>query len=404
MRFVAAILFLLCGLSGPVLAGDAHVACVQNQLSALGQDPGPVDGQSGPRTKAAVAALVAESAPEAREAYGRLPEFSRRAAVGWCREIGRFHLDALPFMPSYRMPEVHVSDEVSPQMRRALLAAHAQARTYMAEQYGVRLASRVEIAAAVTPEAFRELVRTTEEGQQIPGTTLRASAERNCLGTRGLGGSMYRDVMTFCGLAMGVEDAAQLRLARDTLTSVMVHEYVHHMQREMAYDKVERWVRKGETVRRRLGPAWMVEGTAEVLESRYWTRDAHVAGDALFLLRARAVAAQKSLASVRTDDEVRTAGAYAVSHYAAALLAGRFGDQSLIGFWRAVGETDNWYEAFAQVYGMSVEEFEALYAGMLESRAYGLEFVQDIDIDGDGLIAGQETLPPAAETAQVQSN
>ncbi|EBA05564.1 peptidoglycan-binding domain-containing protein [Sagittula stellata] len=404
MRFAAAFVFLLCGLCGPAFAGDVHVACVQNQLSALGQDPGPVDGQSGPRTKAALAALVAQSGPDAQTAYARLPGFSRRAAVGWCREIGRFHLDALPFLPSYRMPEVHVSDEVSPQMRRALLAAHAQARSYMAERYGVRLASQVEIAAAVSPQAFRELVRTTEEGQQIPGTTLRASAERNCLGARGLGGSMYRDVMTFCGLAMGVADGAQLRIARDTLTSVMVHEYVHHMQREMAYDKVERWVRKGQRVRRRLGPAWMVEGTAEVLESRYWTRDTHVAGDALFLLRARAIAAQKTLASVRTDNEVRTAGAYAVSHYAAALLAGRYGDRSLIDFWRAVGETDNWYDAFAQVYGMSVQDFEKLYQTMLESRAFGLEFVQDIDIDGDGLIAGREALPPVAGGAQVHGN
>ena len=88
----------------------------------------------------------------------------------------------------------------------------------------------------------------------------------------------------------------------------------------------------------------------------------------LRLMRQQAAASELTLEEIRLSGEVRTAEAYDVSAYAVAMLVERFGEETLFRYWRSVGETDNWYTAFRDVYGMSVEEFEALQQVLVSER------------------------------------
>ena len=200
---------------------------------------------------------------------------------------------------------------------------------------------------------------------------------------------MFRHVMTFCGEALSAT-GLDLPLAQYGLTQVMLHEYVHHMQREFSYDKTPHWVRQGQKVRRRMGPAWMIEGTADYIEREY-ARQGNVP---LFTVRYRARLERRMLRDIRLSEEVRSLADYNASYYAAYLLAERYGSNTLIDYWRAVGETGNWFTAFKQTYGMSVQDFEKMYSTLLDDPHAGFEFVSDEDSDGDGLIAGKSDLKP----------
>jgi lysozyme len=50
-------------LNPPSETGDEGVSGMQARLANLGFDPGPVDGQLGPRTKAAIRAFQAQNPP-----------------------------------------------------------------------------------------------------------------------------------------------------------------------------------------------------------------------------------------------------------------------------------------------------------------------------------------------------
>ena len=78
MRLVLSAVGLALMLTAGPVAAD--VVCVQSRLVALGYDPGPVDGQIGGRTRAAVAAY-------AEAGQSSLPEFSDETSAQWCSEL-----------------------------------------------------------------------------------------------------------------------------------------------------------------------------------------------------------------------------------------------------------------------------------------------------------------------------
>lgn len=81
MRTISwAVILLLTGLVGPAFA-DAR--CVQQGLSDLGFDPGPVDGVIGRRTTEAVALFAVNSGLGG-------PALSNETADEWCKTIGAF--------------------------------------------------------------------------------------------------------------------------------------------------------------------------------------------------------------------------------------------------------------------------------------------------------------------------
>ncbi len=136
-----------------------------------------------------------------------------------------------------------------------------------------------------------------------------------------------------------------------------------------------------------MGPAWMVEGTAQVIEQVFMEETFGRVAPALHQMRALAAGAELTPRQIRVAREVRTAEAYDVSAYAVAMLVERFGEETLFRYWRTVGETDNWYRAFEQVYGMTVESFETLYPTLRDDEMAQREFLADRDMNGDHILA-----------------
>jgi hypothetical protein len=388
LRQILIVMVCLCLSGTRCMANDVHVTCVQAQLSAMGFDPGPVDGQSGPRTRAALRVFVDEQVSEAARArFAALPEFSARAAVGWCREIGLGVPDAAALMPSSRPPELFIGPAVHPDLASHLMVAFRDAEDFLYRRYGVQVASQVKILAATEPEAWHRQVDKAGTMRLQGWADVRARARRDCETEFGLGASASRDGLSFCGTTLALSEPALADLYRMVLSVTMAHEIVHNVQREFSYDKVPRWVRNPDGVRPRMGPAWMVEGSAQVIEQAFMEDSFGRLMPGLHVMRQQAAASDLTLRQIRLAGEVRTAEAYDVSAYAVAMLVERYGEETLFRYWRAVGETDNWFIAFEQIFGMTVQDFEGLYPTLRDDRMAQREFLTDRDMNGDHALA-----------------
>lgn len=386
---VAALLALGLTLFGPraEAAGDAHVTCVQGQLSALGFDPGPIDGQSGPRTRGALRDWLETRDAGARRVFETLPPFDNRSSVGWCREIGLADPEAAKLMPSVNPPRILIGPAVHPDIADHVLTAYQEAEEFLERRYGVKLASQVSIIVATEVEAWHRLIDQAGTMKLQSWAAVRARGKRDCDTEFGLGASASRDGLSFCGTTLALKEPGLADLYRMVLSVTMTHEVVHHAQREFSYDKVARWVHNPDAVRPRMGPAWMVEGTAQVIEQVFMEETFGRVAPALHQMRALAAGAELTPRQIRVAREVRTAEAYDVSAYAVAMLVERFGEETLFRYWRTVGETDNWYTAFEQVYGMTVESFETLYPTLRDDEMAQREFLADRDMNGDHILA-----------------
>ena len=385
---MAALLGLFWLPAGRAEAADVHVACVQGQLAALGHDPGPVDGLSGPRTRAALRAFLERLTPaEARSDFDRLPDFAARSAVGWCREIGLYAPAAAELMPSRQPPQIYVGPDVHPDLASHVRVAFQEAEAFLERRYGVQVASQVKIILATNVEDWHDLIDQAGTMKLQGWAEVRARGKRDCETEFGLGASASRDGLSFCGKVLALREPALAELYRLVLSVTMTHEMVHNAQREFSFDKVARWVTNPETVRPRMGPAWMVEGSAQVIEQAFM-KDKYGRGQpTLDGMQALAAASDLDLRKIRQAREVRIAEAYDVSAFGVALLIDRYGEETLFRYWREVGETDNWFTAFRNLYGMSVEEFENLYPLLRDDQTARAEFIEDRDVNGDRALA-----------------
>ncbi|KHQ53137.1 His-Xaa-Ser repeat protein HxsA [Mameliella alba] len=385
-------------LAGPAVAQDPHVVCVQRQLDALGFDPGPADGAIGPQTRGALGRLVSET--EAREALEVLPGLSARAALGWCREIARLYPEARGPMPSSEGPQIWTPEGFDPMMRLELQIAFDEVARYFEERFGVALASRVQLVAANDPESLGRILRAAASHQEVGAAEVRRTAERNCRKSSRIGASMYRHHMVFCWREeFEAGNTARFEDFRVWLRRVMAHEFTHHLQRELAYDKVPQWVRRGQSVRPRMGPAWMVEGGAQVIEYRY-IHDIHDSSlPRTKWLRLGASRSGLTLDGIRRKGEVREPNAYSTSFYAVHLLTERFGEETLVNYWRRLGETDRWETAFEDVFGIAMQDFERIFPTLTADPDAAQEFLANRDLDGDGLIAGSAAMPAPGNMA-----
>lgn len=158
------------------------------------------------------------------------------------------------------------------------------------------------------------------------------------------------DFVLFCFPEDSPERPNPLRLG-----SIMAHEIFHQMQYDLSDTRDDR----PGVGPRRLGPAWLVEGSAEVLELLYVQALLPADGEALFELQNPARRSRKTLSSLQAHGSVRDPGSYGVARFAAVLLARRHGVVGFINYFKGLGQGDSRTKAFERAFGQSMQDFEA---------------------------------------------
>ncbi|MEM8576796.1 MAG: hypothetical protein AAGF60_03010, partial [Pseudomonadota bacterium] len=221
----------------------------------------------------------------------------------------------------------------------ALRAMHAEAAAFIEAQFGLTPPTTFTLVAAGDPDAL------TAQFDAAGIRTLFFTGDRTCPPAR-VGGVANRAMIALCWNE-GPVTTPQAR-------AVMVHELMHQVQYTLANNRPARPLGQGDWL---LGPAWMVEGSAEWVEEVFRNGRA-TDGTRLFELQEPARRNQTPLSQLSVHGSLATGRTYGVARFAAYVLAERFGDQALFDYFSALGRLADRDAAFREVFGMSIAAFE----------------------------------------------
>jgi len=238
----------------------------------------------------------------------------------------------------------------TPEGAAALREMHAEAAAFFQSEYDLTIPEGFAIVAATGADAL------TAQFHAAGIQTLFFVGDRTCPPSR-VGGVANRAMVALCW--------PEAPVTSPYARAVMVHEVMHQVQYTLAQDRPAQ--RRGEEDWL-LGPAWLVEGSAEWVEEVF--RNGRAAdGVRFFELQEPARRNQTQLEDLTVHGSLQTGRTYGVARFAAFLLAERFGDQALFDYFAALGRLKDRDAAFREVFGMSLAAFEADFASV--RRHYG---------------------------------
>lgn len=350
---------------------DATVACVQQQLTGLGYGGLKATGKVDAATRAAAKAFKSKSSAGAIRA---LPVFKLETAVGWCREIAAAHPKTRKHMPSAQSPIVLAHGGAKSVPHTMVARAFAETEGFFRRQYGFQSASRVDVAGS---HDIRELAGFTAELQRkrrFSSGGIAKGLNKACNQGHSYGGVAYRNQLLVCWPKPKSLDRKWQRKTSAIVTGIMVHEYMHHAQRELTNDKF--FASRNYYARRKMGPAWMVEGTAEVVQFDWLVRRGGIKDPGVGGLITRASKSTKTLRSMHDYGSVKGGRQYTVAHLAAQLLAERHGERAMFTYWRQIGRGHNWEAAFQAAFKMRLSDYERLFETLRRDPAKATAFAR----------------------------
>jgi len=363
MRWVAAWAVALVLVAGPALAEHAAVTCVQEQLTAAGYDPGPVDGYPGRRTRLAVIAFS--------EARGKLdlPALTEENGTVLCRLIGEAAPELRAYWPAAQDPIILIAAPGIRDNVRTEITAMAQDTLHrFATDYDIRLAMPMRFVVA---EGEAEFARMMDEVSNGNLRNLEQRAEEHCNDETGVSGVTYGVLIGIC-LVPGQELGRGVDIL--SLGNVVAHEMVHSAQRQLT----GRPPRSGsfqDFVDHR-GPLWLTEGTATMIAEALATPDIYEVRFLQLLEEELTAIGWPDLArhELRPESDLETDRLYAGGTLAVARLLSPAPEEltRVFRFYEAIGRGSDWRAAFADQFGQTpAETYQAFLA--LGPRAQAAE-------------------------------
>lgn len=347
--------------------GQEYVVCVQKQLAALGVAAVSPNGSINSATRSGAEAIRAKY--PTRAGIALLPRMSEKSAVSWCREIGALGAQTRQFMPGAAAPII-----IGPggQQTAILQNAFREVESFFRSFYNITPASRADVAGGASG---KELAQFAVQLQRKRGRSYGRMSEyvsRMCeTPSRRYGGQAYRNQLLICWPVSKSYDSSWYRGVYPIVSAIMAHEYMHHVQRELTNDKISSG---SYSSRRKMGPAWMVEGAAEVAENNWRVTKLGVKRKSLVEMQAYASENRKPLGGMHSYGTVKDAKQYRVAFLAVYLLAERSGEQAVLNYWRYIGQGKSWEAAFKAAFGLSLNsftnQFERMRSDPTAARAF----------------------------------
>lgn len=346
------IFFLLFGTQSEAKR-NAFLACVQEQLQALEIETGPIDGLLGPATKRGLGELI-----DKRPILASLPNLTPRTAVTWCREIAESDPRLRRFTPAAkRRDNIVVENKENENLRQMVINADSKARAFYERNYGIVPAAGYSILVGHTSAWLYNSLESLREKDGRLGRIKRSSLVNRCSNGR-FSAFATRAVIVLCFDEAVFGPDVPLTSYYDIMYGVMVHEVAHHIQQELVGDVVEFYQKAN--AEPWMGPAWMLEGHATVMERRQ-KESINVYVDSLVTVWFKAKGAKSTLSQLRKGGRISSTEEYDVSTFAVLLLSKRFGDEAVWNYFEQIGRGFTWAEAFQNAFGLDLFNFEKVY-------------------------------------------
>lgn len=326
-------------------APDSSVACVQNQAKHLEIKSGPIDGLMGLKTRDASYALVKK--------YSSLKDLrplTRDNAIVWCREIGLIDEDQIQYWPIKTEPKFDFlfsnffSDGQQIEIQNAIVFAFRYFNNY-----DIHLAGNIKVIASPNEAELAEQLAANSR-YPMRSSIARRIIREQCRG-QDLSGLNTPGIIVLC-----VGPNFDWNQPYMDLHGLVTHEMSHEIQRQMAgYTSLA--ITNNKHLVERMGPRWLVEGSAIALELKallpYVDVNEHIAmfhserdnysGDKLAEL------------AFQSATSKRYFGDYAA--LAGQMLANRKeGHAGYFTYWKLLARVD-WQEAFTEAFGLTPEAF-----------------------------------------------
>ncbi len=298
-----------------------------------------------------------------------LPKLTDKSAAQWCRALGLRHADLQAHWPAAKGDLVLSDGQHDATLTRAL----ALSRKRFADDWGVPLAGRIVVIGAGDEAALNALFAQARMALgQAPG---RVRAERFC-GKHRAGAFATPGVIGVCwpGAARAVTIGG--------LLPTIGHELMHQVQYELVPDV--RILLPNGNRDRLLGPGWLIEGSAEIIEAKVQGKSPDATGAVFFDLQSPARRSRLTLSDLEASNAVKEAEAYGVARFAALLLARKHGTAALFDYFAQLGLTQDRALAFRAAFGQSAAEFEAEFEALRRDFAAAQAYGQDAQRGEDG--------------------
>ena len=332
--------------------------CVQNQLAALGYDPGPVDGAMGPRTRKAATRRLEKGT--FLSPYEPQP-LTRKTAFQWCRILAHTHpLNAKEFIPASKGPNIYADD---PRMEEATLKAFNKMVRFMRSAYGVVLIAETDIIISVRPSQIVARANKAMGKRRFRLSNRQAAEQRaRCNKTKRIVASAFPRVITICvGVDLYKNSADAPKDLERVLWPAMMHELFHKAQNELSGSEEVLTQRK---IIEQKGPRWLVEGCAVYFEERLIERETLLFKEKRIFPYTTQRIVQRALSSPQKLNEIATRRGfqksekpYQVGHLACHLLGEKYGPLPIINLWRRTGRGETMEEAFKAEFGIEMDAF-----------------------------------------------
>lgn len=331
---------------GSPAAADDYVTCVQEQLTRLEIDVGPVDGIAGRMTRAGLAAL-AEREPD----LAALPALTRDNASVWCGEIGR-QLDLREVWPTFNEPlDLRTFDGMPATKRVVLEKVMREARTFLVAALDVDVPGTIVVIADTSVDRLAD--RTAREVDAINDRAVfRRSLERQCKASATDTGIAFNGAVAICIGAHWRSDDPLSREEQEQIRKLTSHEFVHEIQGQMT--GVERGPESSRWHSDR-GPAWLTERIAIAMAMQFVYPNVPTRHMPDIVANAMEFNVQ-SLPEMSWRDKRHDEGFGPLATYAGVVLAARHPNEAFGRFFRLTPSV-GWEKAFEAAFGQTVEDF-----------------------------------------------
>ncbi len=351
--------------------------CVQQQLKYLGHDPGPIDGFIGPQTRAAAEKWFGNQ--NLADDDLRFPDLTRITALQWCREIGLMRQAAKRFWPSQNDIR-YLVDEPKTEVKLLLLReVLTEARRFYRENYGIEIAGSFDVIGAESERELENILTQTRREREL---NFRFSGELRLCNEGGTHAFVYTQTLGICLETSKDDDMFSSYLSRNiTAYFVAAHEFMHLVQFEFSHNHlISKFLSStGYPV---LGPDWLTEGTATYFHTEFLYEFHKFDRAPLSELLVSANKSEETLTELRENGTMKTLAHYELGQLASALLAQKFGEQSLFDYWRELGRLSNQDAAFQSTFGMSLDDFEVEFESLRRDLPSALTYGRDKSEEG----------------------
>ncbi len=337
------------------MAQDRGVTCVQEQMAAVGYDPGAVDGYPGRQTRAAISRFSAGQI----KADLTLPVLTDDNGSVLCRLIGLADPRLQAHWPAQTDPiRILAGPGVAANYEGAVFAMARETLRRFILDYDLQLAMPVRIVISEGEAEFIRMMRDNSGGNL---RDLTDNASYHCNTRSGVSGVTYGDLIGIC-LLPGQELGRGVNLA--ALNTVVAHEIVHSAQRQLA-GRPPRTGNFQHFVDHR-GPLWLTEGSATMIAEEIVTPGAMSFGYVGHLEEELLGYGWPDLAEfeLRPNGEQQTRQLYVGGAVAiGGVLSPTAEDLGRVfGYYEAIGLGSDWRIAFAEQFGQTPAEF---YTGFM---------------------------------------